>query len=562
MEKKKNKKIKLTALAIILGIANFAKASFDAGSLNKQLEQRQNHPIASPSGELFQASPLNVQHNSRNNNTKLILNQIQLVGIDDEVLSDDLSFLMAPYINRPITLNQLNELVQAITRYYRQNNYFVARAFLPPQEIIEGRIQIKVMKGELGNIYIKNDSRFREFLIKRMANTTVKDELFLKKEELDTFALLLNDIPGISPQLTLKAGRKTGQTDLFIQLNTQRNMSSYIMMDNQGNNQTGKYRFTVGGKAYNLLGVGDELQLDVLSSHRAKLSNFRLDYSGIIDGYGTRLGITASYLKYKLGGNFKDLNSSGHANNVSLYILHPTIRSPYFRLNTRVAFTHQKLTDKQSAVKIRQDRRINTINLGVSGSWNSVKNGVSYFSASATFGHENNVTNEKAHYLADNYQPKRSFSLINYSLSHEQYLPASFALNLSISGQFTDKNLDSSQKMLLGGTWGARGYQAGDASVDEGHVAQVELKHYAPFFKQNLLISSVFYDYGIGKQYKNARNLNQEVKNTVRLQSIGMAYTFSAPNNYSLSMSYAKPVGKKDVKTDNHQIWLSAVKTF
>lgn len=89
-------------------------------------------------------------------------------------------------------------------------------------------------------------------------------------------------------------------------------------------------------------------------------------------------------------------------------------------------------------------------------------------------------------------------------MSHEQILPKSFAFNIGINGQFADKTLESSQKMLLGGLSGVRGHQAGAASVDEGHLIQTEFKHYLPVFSQSVLVSSLFYDYGLGKYYKIA----------------------------------------------------------
>ncbi len=75
--------------------------------------------------------------------------------------------------------------------------------------------------------------------------------------------------------------------------------------------------------------------------------------------------------------------------------------------------------------------------------------------------------------------------------------------------------------MLLGGLSGVRGHQAGAASVDEGHLIQTEFKHYLPVFSQSVLVSSLFYDYGLGKYYKNSQSLAQSVKNNVKLQSVG-----------------------------------------
>lgn len=79
----------------------------------------------------------------------------------------------------------------------------------------------------------------------------------------------------------------------------------------KANKNTGRYRLATGIKANNLIGWGDELKVDLMSSNNANLKNARLDYSSLIDGYATRLGLTANYLDYELGGNFKALQSQG-----------------------------------------------------------------------------------------------------------------------------------------------------------------------------------------------------------------------------------------------------------
>ncbi|STY60075.1 Heme/hemopexin transporter protein huxB precursor [Mannheimia haemolytica] len=48
-------------------------------------------------------------------------------------------------------------------------------------------------------------------------------------------------------------------------------------------------------------------------------------------------------------------------------MLHPTIRLPDFRLNTKVSFNHQRLTDKQQAVNVAQKRQVNSLTVGING---------------------------------------------------------------------------------------------------------------------------------------------------------------------------------------------------
>lgn len=553
---------KSTALAVALAniFASNLYANVDAGTLNQQVNQQKAEKVK-PTGQLFNQQVLPTSaHNA--NQVQFTLNRIEVIELGGEAPAEELSSITQNYLNKPISIADLETLTQEITAYYRNNNFLVAKAILPPQEIENGTVKIALIKGKIGQISVQNSSRLKDSLVKRISLAAVDEQVYLYKSDLEKLALRLNDLRGVKSNLSIKAGQEQGTTDIVVALENGKRFGGYFLVDNQGNKDTGLYRFSAGGQVNNLLGFGDDLKLDFLISDKNNLKSARLDYSGLIDGYGTKLGVIANYLDYRLGGNFKELKANGKSSTLGAYITHPTIRTPDFRLNTKLSFNHQNLTDKQDAVSLVQKRKVNTITFATHGSWNAVKDGITYFSLAATLGNEHSSTNERVQYQADTFTPKKSFITFQYSISHEQSLPKSIVFSLGASGQISDKNLDSSQKMLLGGINGVRGYKSGAASVDEGHIFQAELKHYLPLFKESILTTSMFYDYGIGKYYKSTKNLESSVKNSAAMQSIGAGVSLSAINNYSLNISAAKILKNKISNADKHQVWLSATKTF
>lgn len=561
-------KFNLSAIAsavgftLVLNTSAFANVP-NAGTLNRELEQRNIQPKIKPSGEMFNQASKTPHTAQDGQGLKFPLSRVQIFDRDQQETSvPELAGVLAKYVGKEVSLADLNHLANDITEFYRSNNYLVAKAIIPPQEIEQGVVRILLLKGNMGEVRLQNNSALSEKFVARLANTTVNSTEFILKDKLEKLALTMNDIPGVNTSLELSAGKKVGEANLLLKLNNAQRFSGYVSADNQGNKTTGRFRFALGAKANNLIGWGDELKLDLISSNNANLRNARLDYSSLIDGYATRLGVTANYLAYELGGNFKDLQSKGNSHSFGVYVWHPTIRTPDFRLNTKVSFNHQALTDKQQAVDVVQKRKLNSLTTSINGAWNNIKDGTSYFSLSALFGNLTNQTNERTHYVVDDFQPKSRFTVYQYSLSHEQMLPNAFGFTVGVNGQFTDKTLDSSQKMLLGGLSGVRGYQAGIASVDEGHMAQIELKHYLPLFSKSVLTSSVFYDYGIGKYYKNSRFLAAGVENKVKVQSLGVSFSLSAAGNYAVNVSAAKPLGNKIKNADKHQFGFSVIKTF
>lgn len=560
----------LTFLAIspltIQAQENFQHQLQQSGALSQELN-RSSERLKKPNGQLFE-QPIQI-HSQTNQALRFELNQIQVKvlsenGLQNEV-KQDLSHIIQPYLKRSITLDDLNQLTEKITRYYRDNNYLVARAFLPPQEIEQGRLVIGLIEGNIGKIHIDNQSRLSADFVRRMTKTSVNSQAYLAQNEVEKLALLLNDIQGVTSKLSIQAGEVAGSTDMNILLRDAKRWKAYIFADNQGSEQTGIYRISAGGKLFNLAGLGDELSINVLSSQNHHLKNARIDYSTLLDGYGTRIGAYFSHLDYKLGKSFAALGAKGSNQNLGVYLLHPTVRTPNLHINTKLTFSHNRISDRQSQPKAVENlSRINLMNLEINGVWNSIPRGTTYFNASASIGREHNRSTEAFHNRPLDWKESNKFTLANIELGHEQVLPYDFAFDLNIKGQMSDRNLSSHQKMLLGGQAGVRGYRSGVVSLSDAIVGQITLKHYYPLFKESLLTSSIFYDLGAGKKYHDIDAYSQRPENTnqVKLQSVGTGLQLSSPNNYAINVYYSKPIGQKLTNEKNHQLMLSFLKLF
>ncbi|MDH2923770.1 hypothetical protein A4A71_00020 [Nicoletella semolina] len=86
------------------------------------------------------------QYTNKQHTFSFKLTGIHLVSLDDQPLNDDISQITQHYLNKPVRLNDLEKLTHAITQYYRHQNYLIARAILPPQEIENGIVTIKLLK--------------------------------------------------------------------------------------------------------------------------------------------------------------------------------------------------------------------------------------------------------------------------------------------------------------------------------------------------------------------------------------------------------------------------------
>lgn len=84
-----------------------------------------------------------------------------------------------------------------------------------------------------------------------------------------------------------------------------------------------------------------------------------------------------------------------------------------------------------------------------------------------------------------------NFRKLNLDLSRVQNLDSGVSLYGRLNKQAASKNLDSSERMSLGGVTGVRAYAAGEGYGDEGWLTQVELR-----YVERAATTYAFYDYG------------------------------------------------------------------
>ena len=63
--------------------------------------------------------------------------------------------LVAHLQDHDVTLDEIQDAVRAVKRYYRQKGFVATYAYVPPQEIKDGVLSIDVIEGRLGEVRIE-----------------------------------------------------------------------------------------------------------------------------------------------------------------------------------------------------------------------------------------------------------------------------------------------------------------------------------------------------------------------------------------------------------------------
>lgn len=384
--------------------------------------------------------------------------------------------LVAQAEGTSLTLPELGELAGRITSYYQSHGYPVTRAMIPAQTIAGGIVRIEVLEAKLGEVTLDNNSRVRDVLLQSTL-ATLKTGGDIKQASLDHVLLVLSDIPGITVKGTLKPGQTTGTSDLVIATNPLPAMSGDWVTDNYGNSFTGQVRAT-GSLIYNnLLHQGDTVNFTGLSSGSG-LNYWRLAYEATVNGLGRRVGASTSKLEYSIGGQGSSGKLYGSAQVQNFWARQPLVRSVNRNVYGQIQY-EQLQTSDPSISKNQEDRSLQNWSVSLSGDAREAffVRGISSWNASLTNGQVsfNDVTIQIDD--AATAKTQGHFSKLNLNLAHLQGLGSKDSLYLTYAGQWANTNLDSSQKLSVGGANSVRAYRSGVISGDNAHVFNAEWRH-------------------------------------------------------------------------------------
>ena len=468
----------LLALCPVLAQAQAVPAvTPSAGSILQQIQTPGTSPTQSPSISTPKLSDPGASGatESPTSGVPFMVSRIDIVG---NTLFDTatLQALVAPALGKKLSVSELTAQVGRITEYYQKNGYTWTRAIIPSQAITEGVVRVQVIEASYDKIVINNKSEVSDSLVQGTMATLQNGDL-IDSERLNSSLLKLSDIPGLLVDATLTKGETVlGTSTLVINVNPGPAMLADVAVDNYGNDYTGQARIGGTVNVINPLHYGDVLSATLLTSGTG-MNYGRLGYESLINGQGSRMGASYSALRYVLGKSLEPLNAHGTARVASVWLKHPLLRSQERNINGHIQYDNLNLRDHIDANLIQNDRQASTLTATLSGDVRDRFDGMSVWSASWTGGRID-FDNASAQ-LSDSATAKTggSFAKLNLNLSRMQRINTKNSIYLSYAGQWSDSNLDASQKLTAGGVYTVRAYNMGAVSGDSGYVGTAEWRY-------------------------------------------------------------------------------------
>ncbi|MFZ4525348.1 MAG: ShlB/FhaC/HecB family hemolysin secretion/activation protein [Chlorobium sp.] len=481
----------------------------------------------------------------------------------------ELSVLMANFKGQELTLAELDNAASTITNAYRKKGYFLASAFFPPQTLTPGTpLVIDVTEGILETIHVETKpeiTRTQKSLFEYYANQIPSDQP-LENGSLTSMVMRTNELPNISSRILLEPGSRPGTTKATLEVIEGKPGSFSVTIDNYGNEATGTNHFSGCMELYSPLHLGDQFTLRIQTSTIGNLQNVQTGYTIPVTPYGTKIGCNYNYVTYQMGGQFEALNAYGDAHNLIFSLTHPIIRSRNLILNATLAGEVKMLNDQIESAHSSNQRLSVTCQTGLTGIQmdNILGGGSTSLSLGVIKGQLclNDAETLSRDQVAQGLHTNGGYAKLNMSLARTQTIARGWTLYAGAYGQWSNKNLNSSEQLSLTGPSAVRAWQTSESCADKGTVATAELRYLFNSTGElpGKLELSAFVDHGYATLHNTP--LPDAGNNTSNLTGAGFGVKWFDAKNYSLQATAAWKISGTSTPTEIPMVYAQAIKSF
>lgn len=376
-----------------------------------------------------------------------------------------------------LTVSDLNRLLSDITNAYLKRGYVTTRAYLPPQDLENGALQIQVIEGRLEGIKSGEISSALEVSMSSPARLGER----LNLRELEQLVDQLSRLPSRPVSLELTPGAQVGGSLVVLQGEKTKPWRIALNRHNDGQRSTGEQQWGLNFAWDSPLGLADQLTLrgsgDAVSDRYKHSATHGLSYSLPMGWWTLSYFYNHSYYRTKTQGSGFSFLLDGVSTTQALTaerVLHRDavsktalsvglnhLRSRNYLDSYRLDISSHRLTEQQ--LSLNHGRRIGSAFVNVDLGY---QRGSGALDAQRS-GHPRKgepVARHKKYTLTANYL--YPFQLFGERLSFDSVLNA----------QRSEDVLFSPQRLSLGGLYSVRGFKEQSVSGDSGYYLRNQLR--------------------------------------------------------------------------------------
>lgn len=507
----------------------------DPGRIDSRIEEKFSPRNRKQPMQILQgSSPATADAPAGAEDIHFTLKQVRIEG-NSAFTEGAIQSTYAHHLNQEITLATVWQIAADITQLYRDNEYFLSRAYVPAQEIEDGSVTIRIIEGHVGHVNIPDQQLADLSIIRKLVKQLIATQP-IRASEIESFILRVNDLPGASFRAILTLYEEGAEDEVAVQLVPFLDTSQgLISFDNYGSRYLGPYQATA---TYST--TFHPLHQTVFSA--STTGNQELAYGALAHRVAltptTDLQLSGSYVSAEPGYTLDDSDVQSESVEMALAFNWRPIRQWRRNLSFSAQIDGKNTTGDILGSPLTRDR-IRTVRAGVTfdnlDNWNgsnyadlTVSRGLTFLGASDA--NSPNLSRAEA---------EPDFTKVEANMVRQQALGTDYSIIGSLSGQYASKQLFSSEEFGYGGQRFGRAYDPSEITGDHGVAASVELRYQAlPGWEAFSFAPYVFYD--IGKVWNIDTGMGDASGS-----STGLGIRIYAPNDITATFSLAKPLTRE-----------------
>lgn len=396
------------------------------------------------------------------------INEINISGAD-QLPVDLKQKISADWQHRCLSLHELFQIRDQISTWYLNTGFITSRAFILPQRLADGRLNITVVEGKLQNITLnQQQSRVMEWVFPHNADG------LLNLWDIEQGLEQVNRVRRQTATIDILAGTVEESSVVNLTMPPEFPLVLSVSADNNGQKSTCEDRLNGSLQANNLLGIAEQWYLagGRCSRYSSSVGNSRSFQSGVNLAYGYWSGeYSYGWSDYHTPFQQQSFNWRYHGSSEQHQVRLSRIlqRDGESKSGLSLAMSLQKNSNYLN------DIRLKSSSYTLSSFSTRLSHSRKWLGGYGTL----NAGWQRGLPFSDAApgSPSTHFNKLIFSASYYRPLSASWYWLSSLNGQWGDRELFGSERLTLGGENSVRGFKDQYISGDRGGYWRNEVGH-------------------------------------------------------------------------------------
>ena len=443
-------------------------------------------------------------------------------------------------IGKPVTLQQVIDIVNEINATYRNDGYIFSRAFLPEQDITAGVVKVQVVEATIDTVSMPEISAEKFLKLKPYVDKIASIRPF-NINKYEHWLLSLNQLPGARFRSVLhqptSADAQPGSIEIAL-LEDKLPGQTVAELNNFGSRYAGPVQANLMHESPRIFGDYDQASLRLSTTiPMDEVKYGQIGYeTPILEIPGLSFNTSIGWGGTVSGSNLDPLDVKGFVREAHFGLTYAALLSRRTSWLTYLNFDLKNARSKILGDELYDDRlRVLRASTAVQhiDDWD----GATIVNAEISQGLDIMGARETGSFNLSREDGHSDFTKITAQISRIQSLPHAFQLLAQVSGQYAFSPLLSAEEFGHGGVPSGRGLDPSELTGDHGVSATLELRYNGLSAWQDVSVQPyAFFDFG--KVWQKGDN----VENAESAVTAGVGSRVEFKEAVSLNMLMAVPL--------------------